>query len=127
MTQQNLAKTRSNPQEETSASPLDRESSPKNDIPCSWNCLSEGVAPDWSLYDGIEMMPCTNDSPNSDETYFVSHLMSEVDADGLHVDGEEIVCWTVFGHLKTGGIDDLHDCESLKEAQELENWCESQL
>ncbi|ARC95076.1 hypothetical protein B6A42_27035 (plasmid) [Vibrio coralliilyticus] len=93
-------------------------------FPCSWNCLPASRTPDWKEYDAIEMMPCTDDSADLDETCLTSHLLSEVDEDRLHVDGEKIVCWTVFGHLRTGGIEDLHDCETEEQAKALEAWCD---
>lgn len=133
MSTTNLTLSHSTVQTATSDSPLDRESSSKNDMPfcVDWNCLGQNQSPEWHRYDAIEVMACVDEyasDPETAETYLVAHLLSEVAPDGLHVNGEPIACWTVYGHLiEEGGIEDLHDCETRDRALALATFCERQL
>lgn len=93
-----------------------------------WNCLAQGESPLFEKYDAFEVYPCIDHADQGDDTPCLeSCLPSEVDENGF-VNGQKVVCWTVFGHLKSiGGIEDLHDCTSTKLALELSQWCETQL
>lgn len=103
-----------------SASPLDLESSPKNDIYQSmvWSNTPQGNEPNWSLYDAIEIHPLVNLNDEGEDTFLCT----------TDEDDPDICCWCVYGHLKVqGGIEDLHDVSTLEEAKQLALYCQTQI
>lgn len=74
-------------------------------MPKPWNCLPEGGGLAWDQFDGIE-------------------VQAIVEADGDCCPAEDSQTpdfWTVYGHLKVGGVEALHDCKTEGEA-ELLGW-----
>lgn len=60
-----------------------------------FNCCTNGVAPDWSQYDGLELGGCRFDS---DEGHVNGGL-----------DRHEAEFFTVYGHLNEGGCEAITD------------------
>lgn len=104
----------------TCVSPQEHSGSDKNDIYQSmvWSNTPHGKEPDWSLYDAIEIHPLVNLNDEGEET-----MLATTDDDD-----PDICCWCVYGHLKVpGGIEDLHDVDTLEEAEQLALYCRTKI
>lgn len=78
-----------------------------------FNCMPGHKAPDWSLFDALEVQGCCNvadgmnDDPNG-PTYTES---------GYGRDEADL--FTVYGHLKEGGTEAITDCRTYREALDV--------
>lgn len=70
------------------------------------NCPG-GTEPEWSLYDGLEIYPCRDVSDSGDE--------SEIE----QCEPPQAQFWTVYGHLKAGGLEALHDSPTEQDAESI--------
>lgn len=74
--------------------------------------LAKALTPWWMThireFDGLEIAPCK--TYDGDESYGTFQEQCEP---------HEADCWTVFGHYKTGGIDDFADFKTEAEAQQF--------
>lgn len=74
-----------------------------------FNCQPNAQAPDWSLFDALEIGGCINDAEEGDEeTNIVGGIMRD-----------EAEFFTVYGHLKTGGVEAITDVESYQGAENI--------
>lgn len=74
-----------------------------------YNCCPGGKAPDWSLFDNIEVngvMDCAT-----------AEMRARGESDLCACDDEDAELWSVYGHLKTGGIECITDCETRADAE----------
>ena len=62
-----------------------------------YNCCTDGVAPDWSQFDGLELGGCCMDPDH------------EGSVNGGY-DRYEAEFFTVYAHLKEGGCEAITDC-----------------
>jgi hypothetical protein len=87
----------------------------------NWNCTLEGHEPDWNIYDGIELGSCYNENDIDSEG---SHWMRFDDGDFTQSELNELhnkgrIIHTLYGHLTTGGVEAIHDCQSASECRTL--------
>jgi len=74
----------------------------------TWNCCTHGQEPDWSDYDAIELGGCAITEGCTER------VMNSADAD----------FFTLFGHLKQGGCEAIHDWPlGFKEFEVIRNEC----
>lgn len=74
-----------------------------------FNCCAGGVAPDWSQFDALEIGGCINDADEGDEETNI--------VGGIERDQAEF--FTVYGHLKTGGVEAITDVPSYQGAENI--------
>jgi hypothetical protein len=65
-----------------------------------FNCCTGNRPPDWSQFDGLEVGGCI--------TFKDEASGREITEGGIGDDKAEF--WTVYGHLKTGGVEAITDC-----------------
>ena len=70
-----------------------------------FNCLTDHAAPDWSVFDALEIGGCVNVSEDDEETCIEG---------GYSASEAEFFC--IYGHLKEGGNEAITDCETLEQA-----------
>lgn len=66
-----------------------------------YNCCTNYEPPDWSQFDGLELGGC-------------------IDDDGVTeggADRDDAEFFTVYGHLKVGGIEAITDCQTFDEGR----------
>lgn len=68
-----------------------------------YNCLTDNNPPDWSLFDAIEIGGCIDASESEDETLIVGGISPS-----------EAQFFSVYGHLKEGGVECFTDCDTLE-------------
>lgn len=74
-----------------------------------FNCCTNNEAPDWKLFDAIEIGGCRNDADEgADDTCICG---------GYSADEAEF--FTVYGHLIEGGVDAITDASTFEEAQAI--------
>lgn len=79
--------------------------------------------PDYEFYDGVEMAPCriVNDpGPEFNPNTSVERIENPCDYD-------KIAFWSVYLHMKTGGVECVADFKTETEANELYELLERQL
>ncbi len=70
-----------------------------------FNCCTDGVAPDWTLFKALETGGCTDETdPDTGESWTNGGIP---DATAQF--------WTVYGHLNEGGCDAITDCATRAE------------
>jgi len=67
-----------------------------------FNGCAGGLEPSWQLFDDFEIHPCRTDDDATEQC-----------------EPEEAQFWTVYGHMKTGGIDALHDSPTEADAYRI--------
>lgn len=74
-----------------------------------YNCCTDCAAPDWSLFDNLELGGCKDLSEEGDDDTYISGGYSAAEAD----------FFTIYGHLKTGGCEAITDCKTFDEAVDV--------
>lgn len=71
-----------------------------------YNCTENAEAPDWSLYDAVEVMPLSDYDGNGQvEPCEDDEYLADI--------------WTVYGHLRTGGAEAITDVSTKKLAYQI--------
>lgn len=72
-----------------------------------FNCCTDNVEPDWTLFDALEIGGCISEWEGDEE--YVTGGVGRAEAE----------FFTVYGHLKEGGVEALTDCRTLETARHI--------
>jgi hypothetical protein len=72
-----------------------------------FNCCTDGVAPDWSLFAWLEVGGCTSETDQHTGDTWTNGGVADSAAE----------FWTVYGRLKEGGCEAITDCLTRVEAE----------
>lgn len=76
-----------------------------------FNCCHKAEEPDWSDFDALEVGGCiVEEEEGSDETFTIGGIARD-----------EAQFFTVYGHLKVGGVEAITDCDTFDEVIEVAN------
>lgn len=70
-----------------------------------FNCCTNGVAPDWSLFKWLETGGCTTETDETTGQSWTNGGEDDADAE----------FWTVYGRLNEGGSEAITDCATRAE------------
>lgn len=74
-----------------------------------FNCQPNAQAPDWKLFDALEIGGCINDAKDGDEE---TNIIGGIER-------EQAEFFTIYGHLIEGGVEAITDVKTYKGAENI--------